>query len=273
MNARLHDTAVANHGLSAQGLRVCHGTRAVLDGVDFALEPGQLGVILGPNGAGKSTLLGALGGLAAPAAGQVWLNGAPLLPATAARFARHRAYLPQDLVPAFDFTVREIVELGRYPHRAQPEPDEAAIVPHALQRMSVTHLMQRRIRQLSGGERARVQIARCMAQVWRPVGDGLPRWLLLDEPTAALDLQHQHATLRTLRDWAREQGVGVLLVLHDLNLALRYADLCWVLDDGRLQAWGAPAEVLTSERVQAVWRVRTHRVPDPTGVPQLLMAA
>jgi iron complex transport system ATP-binding protein len=262
-----------NTSLLAHGLRVSHGQRTVLDGVDLALDPGRLGVILGPNGAGKSTLLGVLGGLTAPAHGQVWLHGQPLSPASAARFARHRAYLPQDLVPAFDFTVREIVELGRYPHRLQPEPDEAAIVRDALQRMAVSPLALRPIRQLSGGERARVQIARCMAQVWRPCGDGLPRWLLLDEPTAAVDLQHQHATLRSLRDWAREQGIGVLLVLHDLNLALRYADHCWVLDDGRLQAHGAPAEVLTSERVQAVWRVQTHRVPDPTGVPQLLMAA
>lgn len=272
MNASLNDSAVVSHGLRAQGLRVCHGARAVLDGVDFALVPGQLGVVLGPNGAGKSTLLGVLGGLTAPSHGQVWLHGQPLSPVNAARFARHRAYLPQDLVPAFDFSVREVVELGRYPHRLRPDPDESTIVREALQRMAVSHLALRPIRQLSGGERARVQIARCMAQVWRPVGDGLPRWLLLDEPTAALDLQHQHGTLRTLRDWAHEQGIGVLLVLHDLNLALRYADRCWVLDDGRVRAWGAPADVLTSERVEAVWRVRTHRVPDPAGVPQLLMA-
>lgn len=273
MNARLQDTAFASHGLRAQGLRVCHGARTVLDGVDFVLEAGQLGVILGPNGAGKSTLLGALGGLTATAAGRVTLHGEPLSPANAARFARHRAYLPQDLVPAFDFTARDIVALGRYPHRLQPERDEPVIVREAMQRMDVAHLADRRIRRLSGGERARVQIARCMAQVWCPCGDGLPRWLLLDEPTAALDLQHQHATLRTLRDWAHGQGIGVLLVLHDLNLALRYADLCWVLEDGRVRAWGAPAEVLTSACVEAVWRVRTHRVPDPTGVPQLLMAA
>ncbi|MBX3608501.1 MAG: heme ABC transporter ATP-binding protein [Hydrogenophaga sp.] len=260
-------------GLCAQGLRVRHGRRAVLDGVDFALNAGELGVILGPNGAGKSTLLGVLGGLRAPDDGAVWLHGRALTPATAAGFARHRAYLPQDLVPAFDFSVQEVVELGRYPHRHAPESDEAAIVREALQQLSVLHLLPRRIRQLSGGERARVQIARCLAQVWRAGPDRLSRWLLLDEPTAALDLQHQHATLSALRDWAHTQGVGVLLVLHDLNLALRYADRCWVLDEGRVRASGTPAEVLTSERVEAVWRVHTHRVAGPGGVPQLLMAA
>lgn len=273
MNARLPPAVFTDTGLQARGLVVRHGARAALDGVDFALAAGQLGVILGPNGAGKSTLLGVLGGLNRPDAGDVRLHGAPLTPATAAGFARQRAYLPQDLVPAFDFSVREIVELGRYPHRHQPEADEDGIVREALQCMSVSHLVHRRIRQLSGGERARVQIARAMAQVWRPVGDGRARWLLLDEPTAALDLQHQHATLRILRDWAHAQGVGVLLVLHDLNLALRYADRCWVLDQGRVMAWGAPAEVLTGERVEAVWQVHTHTVSDPAGVPQLLMAA
>lgn len=259
--------------LHARNLRVTHGPRTVLDGVDLRLEPGEVGVILGPNGAGKSTLLGALGGLQRTVAGEVTLNGQSLTPATAAAFARYRAFLPQDLMPAFDFTAREVVELGRYPHRRCPERDEDAIVNGAMSCLNVTHLATRRVRQLSGGERARVQVARCMAQIWRAGDDGLPRWLLLDEPTAALDLQHQHAVLGTLRHWANAEGIGVLLVLHDLNLALRYADRCWVLEGGRLNAFGTPDQVLTSERVEAVWGVHTHRVADPAGVAQLLMAA
>ena len=105
-----------------------------------------------------------------------------------------------------------------------------------------------------------------------PSPDGRACWLLLDEPTAALDLQHQHATLHTLRQWSRSHRAGVLLVLHDLNLALRYADRCWVLQDGCLVQHGAPDAVLQAELVHAVWQVHTHRVHDPSGVAQLLLA-
>lgn len=257
--------------LRAEGLCVRHGAREVLKNIDLQLRAGEVGVILGPNGAGKSTLLGALGGLQRTDAGRVWLNGRPLDTVNSAGFARHRAYLPQDLVPAFDFTAQEVVELGRYPHRLHPESDEAAIVRAAMRRVSVEALARRGIRQLSGGERARVQLARAMAQVWRPCADGLPRWLLLDEPTAALDLQHQHQGLGALRDWSREQGIGVLMVLHDLNLALRYADRAWVLAHGQLVSHGATADALTADLVRAVWRVKAHPVLDPVGVPQFVM--
>lgn len=258
------------HLLRAEGLHVRHGGRSVLQGVDVELRAGEVGAILGPNGAGKSTLLGVLGGLQRADAGRVRLNDQPLDTTTAASFARHRAYLPQDLVPAFDFTAQEVVELGRYPHRLQPEPDEAAIVRAAMQCVSVDALARRGIRQLSGGERARVQIARVMAQVWRPSPDGRPRWLLLDEPTAALDLRHQHQCLSALRDWSRAQGIGVLMVLHDLNLALRYADRVWVLAHGQLVAQGATADALTAALVRTVWRVNAHPVRDPAGVPQFV---
>ena len=261
------------HGLQAQNLIVRLHGRTLLEGIDLHLAPGQVGVILGPNGAGKSTLLNVLGGLLRPQAGAVWLDGERLGRGNAAALARRRAYLPQELVPAFDFTAQEVVELGRYPHRLQPAADEAEIVRAALQHCAVAHLAQRSIRQLSGGERARVQLARTLAQVWHPCPDGRSNWLLLDEPTAALDLQHQHATLATLRQWSRSRSAGVLLVLHDLNLALRYADFCWVLQDGRLLGHGTPNEVLQPALVQAVWQVRTHAVNDPAGVAQLLLAA
>lgn len=259
-------------GLQARAIGVHQQGRTLLDGIDLHLAPGQVGVILGPNGAGKSTLLNVLGGLRQPQTGAVWLDGVPIDSRHAAALARRRAYLPQELVPAFDFTAQEVVELGRYPHRLQPAPDEAEIVRAALQHCAVAHLAQRSIRALSGGERARGQLARTLAQVWRPSPDGRSNWLLLDEPTAALDLQHQHATLNTLRQWSRQRGAGVLLVLHDLNLALRYADCCWVLQDGRLVGSGAPASVLQPELVHAVWQVHTHAVRDPSGVAQLLLA-
>jgi len=279
MNARLPASALlpsssaAQHsGLLAQAITVQQHGRTLLDGIDLQLAAGQVGVLLGPNGAGKSTLLHVLGGLRSPQTGQIWLDGEALHRRNAAALARRRAFLPQELVPAFDFTAQEVVELGRYPHRLQPQPDEEQIVRAALEHCAVAHLAQRSIRELSGGERARVQLARTLAQVWCPSADGRSNWLLLDEPTAALDLQHQHACLNTLRQWSRQRGAGVLLVLHDLNLALRYADCCWVLQDGRLVGSGEPASVLQPELVHAVWQVHTHAVRDPSGVEQLLLA-
>lgn len=260
-------------GLCALGVGVRAGTSTLLQGVDLRLAPGEVGAILGPNGAGKSTLLSVLAGLRAPDSGHVHLNGLAVNPVQVHALARHRAVLPQETAVAFDFRVQEVVELGRYPHQRQPSKDEAAIVRAAMQATGVAAMAGRSLASLSGGERARVQLARVMAQIWEPGADAAPRWLLLDEPTAALDLRHQHETLRTVQRWAREQGVGVLAVLHDPNLALRYADRVWVLDGGALQASGQPARVLRPVLVQRVWQVQASTVRAADGVPQLLIAA
>lgn len=260
-------------GLCARGVGVRAGSSTLLQGVDLQLVPGEVGAILGPNGAGKSTLLSVLAGLRAPDSGQVHLNGLAVNPVQVHALARHRAVLPQETAVAFDFRVQEVVELGRYPHRLQPSRGEAAIVRAAMQATGVAAMAGRSLASLSGGERARVQLARVMAQIWEPGADGAPRWLLLDEPTAALDLRHQHETLCTVQRWAREQGVGVLAVLHDPNLALRYADRVWVLDGGALQASGHPARVLRPALVQRVWQVQAGTVRAADGVPQLLIAA
>jgi iron complex transport system ATP-binding protein len=261
------------HGLCARGMGVRAGTSTLLQAVDLQLAPGEVGAILGPNGAGKSTLLSVLAGLRAPDTGHVTLNGEAVTPSQVHRLARHRAVLPQETAVAFDFRVRDVVELGRYPHHLQPSRDEAAIVQAAMDATGVAAMADRSVASLSGGERARVQLARVMAQIWEHSADGAPRWLLLDEPTAALDLRHQHETLSTVQCWAREQGVGVLAVLHDPNLALRYADRVWVLDGGLLQASGPPARVLRPALVQRVWQVQASTVRAADGVPQLLIAA
>ncbi|HEX5738907.1 MAG TPA: heme ABC transporter ATP-binding protein [Hydrogenophaga sp.] len=260
-------------GLLAHRIGIHAGDSTLLQGVDLLLRSGEVGAILGPNGAGKSTLLSVLAGLRAPDTGAVWLNGQPLLADELHRVAQHRAVLPQDTAVAFDFTVQEVVALGRYPHRLQPSRREADIVQAAMAATGVSAMAHRPVGSLSGGERARAQLARVMAQIWEAPPDGAPRWLLLDEPTAALDLRYQHATLSTVRRWAREQGVGVLAVLHDLNLALRYTDQVWVLDRGRLQVGGVPAEVLTPALVQRVWQVQATAVRSADGVSQLLIAA
>ena len=260
-------------GLCARGVGVRAGISTLLQAVDLQLAPGEVGAILGPNGAGKSTLLSVLAGLRAPDTGHVALNGQAVTPATVHQLARHRAVLPQETAVAFDFRVQDVVQLGRYPHHLQPARDEAAIVQAAMAATGVAAMADRSLASLSGGERARVQLARVMAQIWELSADGAPRWLLLDEPTAALDLRHQHETLGTVQRWARGQGVGVLAVLHDPNLALRYADRVWVLDGGVLQASGHPARVLRPALVQRVWQVQASTVRAVDGVPQLLIAA
>jgi iron complex transport system ATP-binding protein len=182
-----------------------------------------------------------------------------------------RAVMSQDTAVAFDFTVREVVEMGRYPHRRQPSNDEAQVVQAAMQATGVAHLAGRSVTTLSGGERARAHLARALAQIWHPLPEVPHRWLLLDEPTAALDLAHQHHTLRLLRDWAEQQGVGVVVVLHDLNLALRYAHDAALLGHGTCQ-FGTVDDVVTPQAVAHVWGVGCTEVRAADGVVQLLMS-
>ena len=293
MNARQF-TGFADGLLEAIGVGVEVPGKTLLRDASACFMAGQVTAILGPNGAGKSTLLSLLTGQRAPANGMVRLAGQPLAAHTPGDLARVRACVAQETQVAFDFTVQEVVELGRYPHRRHPSPQESGIVLQAMQATAVDHLAQRALNTLSGGEKARVHLARALAQVWEPVwrkaffppgrpkektdpsggrephevgerGGSISRWLLLDEPTAALDLQHQHRMLQLVRDWAVGQGVGVVAVLHDLNLALRYSDRCVVLRDGQVVASGASDQVLTPACIEEVWGVRAHAAPAGEG--------
>lgn len=248
------------------------GSKTLLAAASARFEPGRVTAILGPNGAGKSTLLSLLAGLREPAAGQVLLDGLPLASFTPATLALRRAVMAQESQVAFDFTAREVVELGRYPHRRRPSRDEAGIVTQALAASVCGGFAGQVFGTLSGGEKARVQLARAMAQVWEPLPGGSPRWLLLDEPTAALDLAHQHHALRLVRNWAKGQGVGVIAVLHDLNLALRYADDALLLAGGQASCFGPVREVLDAERISRVWQLPCEPVSASGGVPQFLFA-
>lgn len=261
----------ANAGLKAHSVGMRVGSCWLIRDIDLCLAPGEVGAVLGPNGAGKSTLLSVLGGLADPSAGQVTIDDEAVKAVAAHAWARRRAMLPQETAVAFDFSVRDVVALGRYPHHLAPSPDEDGIVAAAMAATDVAHLAARAVGHLSGGERLRVQLARVLAQIWSPLPDGCSRWLLLDEPTAALDLRHQHEILGLVRGWARERGVGVLLVLHDLNLALRYADRVWVMHGGRLAAQGRAEAVLTPACLAEVWGVRASAMRDAQGMVQLLV--
>ncbi len=272
MSDRLEAADVSDR-LDAVNISCVMGAATLLHPMTAGFSAGQVTAILGPNGAGKSTLLSLLSGQRKTSGtGQVTINGRNLAAHPALGLARFRAVLPQDTSVAFDYTVQDVVELGRFPHARQPSPDERGIVQAAMQVTGVAAMAGRIINTLSGGERARAQLARVLAQIWEPVPAVGARWLLLDEPTAALDLSNQHDVLRLTRLWASERGVGVIAVLHDLNLALRYADQVLVLDGGAVQAAGASIDVLTASTVSQVWRVKAREVTDIDGTRQLLVA-
>lgn len=221
-----------------------------LAGISAALEPGGITAICGPNGAGKSSLLQCLAGLLAPDHGAVTLGGADLASLHPRERAKAIGYLPQEGEVAWDVAVRSLVALGRLPHRDRG----TAQVETALAALDLGALAHRPVSQLSGGERARVLLARVLA--------GEPKWILADEPLAALDLSHQLSLLSHLRR-AADGGVGVVLVLHDLALAANHADRVIVLDRGTKAADGAPVEALSAANVARVWGVPARWLGEP----------
>lgn len=241
--------------MSLQALNVtCQiGTRRLLDQVSVAIQPGRVHAVLGPNGAGKSTLLKLLSGEQRCNQGEVLLEDRKITDWTHLERARRRAVLPQSENLGFDFTVRQVVSLGRMPCVLQTPTRENEIIDSALDATGVSHLGNRIYPTLSGGERMRVQLARVLAQIWEAPAH--PRYLLLDEPTASLDLAHQHSCLRIARQFAAE-GTGVLLVLHDPNLALSYADEVTLLCSGQITAQGEPGQVLTRDNLERVYGVK-----------------
>ena len=221
-----------------------------LANVSLALEPGTITAICGPNGAGKSTLLETLAGLIAPELGHVCLGDAMLAAMTPRERGRAIGYLPQAAEIAWDVPVRSLVALGRMPHGdVRSEPVDAALAA-----LDLTDFAERRAQALSGGETARVLLARVLA--------GEPRWILADEPLAALDLAHQLALLAHLRR-AADAGAGVVLVLHDLALAMNHADRAVVLHEGRVAADGRCEDALDHDVIERVWSVSARWLGEP----------
>jgi len=255
--------------LEAVDVNLKRQRRDVLKGASLCLRPGEVVCLLGANGAGKSSFLSVLAGELQPARPDkgdcaVALNGRPLSALSVAQQARHRAVLPQIPGLAFDLRVDEVVAMGAYPYPELAAHDVDALAGRALRLAGIAELGERRYPQLSGGEQQRVQFARALAQVLagRQADPG-GRYLLLDEPTSSLDPLHQQELLETVAGLAREHGIGVLAVLHDVNLAAMWADRIALLADGALLACGAPSEVLTPGNLRRVYGTRVLVMPHP----------
>ncbi|MTE16941.1 heme ABC transporter ATP-binding protein [Nocardia aurantiaca] len=249
--------------LRARKVSATRGDRTVLDGVDFPVVAGQIVALVGPNGAGKSTLLAALAGELELSGGSVELDGHALTHWTHLDMARRRAVLPQSHTVGFPFSAREVVAMGRSPWAHTPRQDEDhTIIAAAMAATDVEHFAARPFPALSGGERARVALARVLAQDTAT--------LLLDEPTAALDLGHQEQVLRLARDRAAA-GAAVVVVLHDLGVAAAYADRVAVLEAGRIAADGPPREILTPELLSRVYQHPVDVFDHPVTGAQLVL--
>ncbi|BEK88010.1 heme ABC transporter ATP-binding protein [Nocardia seriolae] len=249
--------------LRARNVSARRGARTVLDGVDFPVIAGKIVALVGPNGAGKSTLLAALAGELELCGGSVALDGHALAHWTHLDMARRRAVLPQSHTVGFAFRAREVVAMGRAPwaRTDRQDQDEAAIAA-AMAATDVERFAERPFPALSGGERARVALARVLAQDTAT--------LLLDEPTAALDLGHQEQVLRLARERA-SAGAAVVVVLHDLGVAAAYADRIAVLEAGRITADGPPRQILTPELLTRVYQHPVDVFDHPVTGAQLVL--
>ncbi|WP_025716227.1 ABC transporter ATP-binding protein [Paenibacillus sp. 1-18] len=254
--------------LEATGLTRAFGEFHALENISWSVDEGSWWGIIGPNGSGKSTLLHLLSGVDQPTSGSVHIYGKKVGSYSRKELSRIIAVLQQEGLPPVGYTVREVVEMGRFPHQdwlgREKGVDVDLITDRVLERLGLISLADRAMDRLSGGQRQRVALAKVMVQE--------PQILLLDEPTTYLDLRYQLEFMELLAEWRQETGVTIIAVLHDLNLAAQFCDNLLVLKDGKVEGVGASAELLTKERIHRVYGVEPVMLPHPdSGVPQLLL--
>ncbi len=257
--------------LLAEGITALTGTCPIINDVSLELHAGELLAVVGPNGAGKSTLIKSLSGEWPLTKGNVTLDGKNLERLPSLERARRLAVLPQQSQLNFNFSVNEVVQLGRYPHSSGQSIDKQ-ILKQVMKAVDIEYLHARSFPTLSGGEKQRVQLARVLAQIWRndEDTDGAPCYVLLDEPTAALDMAHQQLLLQVAKQLT-DRGVGVLAILHDLNLTTQYADQVMIMHMGKKVVRGPASEVITSEQVKEVFQVDVEIIEHPkTNTPVIL---
>nr|WP_302057457.1 ABC transporter ATP-binding protein [Paenibacillus sp. Lou8.1] len=245
-----------------------YGEFHALKNISWSVDEGTWWGIIGPNGSGKSTLLHLLSGVDQPTSGNVHIYGKKVGSYSRKELSRLIAVLQQEGLPPVGYTVREVVEMGRFPHQdwlgREKGVDVEAITDRVLERLGLTTLADRALDRLSGGQRQRVALAKVMVQE--------PRILLLDEPTTYLDLRYQLEFMELLADWRQETGMTIIAVLHDLNLTAQFCEDLLVLKDGMVEGLGASSKLLTEDRIRRVYGVEPVMLPHPdSGVPQLLL--
>ncbi|MEV5393957.1 ABC transporter ATP-binding protein [Nocardia farcinica] len=259
-------TGAAAHQLGAQGIRLGYGDRVIVDGLSLDIAPGVVTTVIGPNGCGKSTLLRSLGRLLRPSAGQVLLDGKAISSMKTKDVATIVGMLPQTPVAPEGLTVADLVARGRHPHQSwlrQWSADDETEVLAALEQTGIADLADRPLDELSGGQRQRAWISMALAQ-----GTDI---LLLDEPTTYLDLAHSLEVLDLVDRLHDELGRTVVMVLHDLNLAIRYSDRLVVMHDGRIVAQGSPGDIITAELLREVFTLDASVLEDPvSGRPMIV---
>jgi iron complex transport system ATP-binding protein len=252
--------------IKVHNLSFRYGAMEVLHGIDFAVQPGDFVGIIGPNGSGKSTLLKNMAALLTPSAGEITLNGKDLRRWPRRSLARQLALVGQERSAGFNFLVEDVVAMGRYPYQerfSSPKEADRRAVERAMHLTGCYHLRERELFSLSGGERQRVILARALAQE--------TPCLLLDEPTSFLDLGYQVELLELLQSLNREEGLTIIVVMHDLNLASRYCGRLLMLSQGKIYACGMPEEVLTRDHIRSVYRTEVMIDPHPLdGSPQVI---
>ncbi|WP_455466548.1 heme ABC transporter ATP-binding protein [Bartonella sp. B39] len=235
--------------IEATDICVQRGKRQILNHIDLHAKSGDLTIIIGPNGSGKSTFVKALSG-EIPYSGNMTLNGHDVSKTKTYEMAKIRAVLPQSTMLAFPFLVHEVVGLGLSVNQFTIAKIELKnLIQKALERVGLADYGSRYYHQLSGGEQVRVQLARVLCQIWKPVYNGTPRWMILDEPIANLDIQYQIVVMNIAKSFANCGG-GVLAVLHDLNLAAHYADKMILLKQGKIYCEGSASTVLTTQNLR-----------------------